>query len=127
MKVGISGLESVVSARKELQSFLRKVDTVQEQELDTAAVEMLAEMQRRAPYKTGKLESGIYCRRSRSGRTKGIVAGATAMSHGYNYAVIQHENENFEHPIKGEAHFVSEPFQEGVDRLIANIRRRLTL
>lgn len=127
MKIGISGLDSVKACRKELQQFLRKVDSVQEQELDTLSSEMLAEMQRRAPYKTGKLESGVYCRRSNSAKTKGIVAGAVAMNGSYNYAVVQHENEDFEHPVKGEAHFVSGPFEEGVERFMDRVERRLKL
>lgn len=127
MRMGISGLDSVKQCRSDLQKFARQVDIVQEQELDELSSEMLAEMQRRTPYESGKLESGVYCRRSNSAKTKGIVAGATAMNKGYNYAVVQHENEEFEHPIKGEAHFVSEPFREGVDRFISNIKRRLTL
>ena len=127
MRMSISGLDSVKRCKSDLQRFLRQVDTVQEQELDTLATEMLAEMQRRTPYESGKLESGVYCRRSRGKGTKGIVAGATAMNGGYNYAVVQHENESFEHPVKGEAHFVSGPFEEGVAKFMDTIERRLKL
>lgn len=127
MRMGISGLDSVKKCKSDLQRFLRQVDTVQEQELDTLATEMLAEMQRRTPYESGKLESGVYCRRSRGKGTKGIVAGATAMNGDYNYAVVQHENESFEHPVKGEAHFVSGPFEEGVAKFMDTIERRLKL
>lgn len=127
MRMSISGLDSVKRCKSDLQRFLRQVDTVQEQELDTLATEMLAEMQRRTPYESGKLEAGVYCRRSRGKNTKGIVAGATAMNSGYNYAVVQHENESFEHPVKGEAHFVSGPFEEGVAKFMDTIERRLKL
>ena len=125
MRVGIAGLESVTSAKKQLNRFIRRVGTAQDEELDHLVATVYPEMVAKAPYREGTLESGIYCRRSNSRRNRGVVAGAVAMHKGYNYAPIQHENEDFKHPIKGEAHFISEPLQKGVDTFIQRVQRRL--
>lgn len=125
MKIGIAGLESVVNERKRLNAFIRASDAIQEQELDALVAEALPEMLAKTPYKTGKLESGVYCRRSKSMRNKGVVAGAVAMHKGYNYVTIQHENTEFNHPIKGSAHFISEPLKKAIDNFINRVRERM--
>ena len=118
--------QSVKDAKARLRRMLRDIDTVPQEELQRSAQRIYTEAVARAPYKTGKLERSIYVRVSKDKRRGGIVAGASAVSpRGYNYAGIQHENESFNHPIKGEAHFISGPFNEETDRLIARLRRRL--
>lgn len=122
MRTGISGLEGVKQAKSKLNSFLRQTQSIQESELGTMVAELLPEMQRQAPYKTGKLESGVYCRRS---TRLGIIAGAKAMHKGYNYAVKQHEDTSLEHPIKGNAKFIEGPLEEAVTRFIRRTRERV--
>lgn len=122
-----TSLKSVQDARKNLTSFLKQLDTVPTEELEKSAQRIKAEAISKVPYKTGKLERSIYVRVAKDKRRPGIVAGASARSKsGYNYAGIQHENENFQH-TKGQAHFISEPFNAEVKRLKQRIRRRLKI
>lgn len=118
---------SVKDAVKNLRAYLKTIDSVPQEELQKSAEKILSEAIARVPYQTGKLERAIYVRVSKDKRRGGLVAGASARaSNGYNYAGIQHENENFNHPIKGEAHFISGPFNEEVENLKARLRKRLT-
>ena len=117
---------SVQNARKNLTKFLKMLDTIPQQELERSAQVMKAEAIAKAPYKTGKLEKSIYVRVAKDKRRPGIVAGASAYSEsGYNYAGIQHENTDYEHPIKGQAHFISEPFEAETEKLKQRLKRRL--
>lgn len=125
MTTGIASLESITSAKKQLNSFIRASNNIQEQELDSLVAEALPKMLAMTPYKTGKLESGVYCRRSKSIRNKGVVAGAVAMHSRYNYALIQHENTEYNHPIKGSAHFISEPLTEAINNFIRRVSERM--
>lgn len=117
--------KSVQDAKKHLTQFLKKLGTVPSEELEKSATKIYAEAVARTPYKTGKLERSVYVRVSKDKRRPGLVAGASAKSRGYNYAGIQHENTDFEHPIKGQAHFISEPFNREVNNLKKRIRRKL--
>jgi ParB-like chromosome segregation protein Spo0J len=119
--------KSVQDARKNLTNFLKQLDTVPKEELEASAQRIKTEAIAKVPYRTGKLERSIYVRVSKDKKRPGIVAGASARSKGgYNYAGIQHENENYYH-AKGQAHFISEPFNAEVARLKRRIRRRLKL
>lgn len=119
--------KSVQDARKNLTSFLRKLDTIPIEELEKSAQRIKAEAIAKVPYKTGKLERAIYVRVAQDKKRPGIVAGASAKSkNGYDYAGIQHENVDYHH-TKGQAHFISEPFNAEVKRLKQRIRRRLKI
>ena len=121
-----TSLKSVQDARKNLTKFLKMLDTIPQEELEESAQVIKAEAILAAPYKTGKLERSIYVRVSKDKKHPGIVAGASAKSPtGYDYAGIQHENENFEHPVKGQAHFISEPFNKEVENLKVRLKDRL--
>lgn len=118
--------QSVKDAKARLRRMLRDIDSVPQEELQRSARVIHSEAVARAPYKTGQLERSIYVRVSKDKKRAGLLAGASAKSpRGYDYAGIQHENESFNHPVKGEAHFISGPFNEEIPRLIARIRRRL--
>lgn len=119
---------SVKEAIADLRQFLKLLDTVPQEELQRSAEVIKQEAIARAPYKTGKLERSIYVRVSKDKRRGGLIAGASARSsRGYNYAGIQHENEDFNHPIKGQAHFISEPFREETERLKRRLKGRLKI
>lgn len=121
-----TSVKSVQTAISNLRTFLRTVDTVPQEELEKSAKRIYQEAVAKTPYKTGKLERSIYVRVSKDKRRGGLVAGASARSKsGYNYAGIQHENTSFEHPVKGQAHYISEPFNAEVRRLKQRIRRRM--
>lgn len=118
--------KSVQDAKRKLEKFLKTVENVPVEELQRTADAIKAEAIAQTPYKTGKLESSVYVKVSASKTKQGIDAGASARSErGYNYAGIQHENKDFNHPIKGKAHYISDPFNHQVALMIRRIRRRL--
>ena len=117
--------KSLVRARKNLTKFLKTLDTVPVEELEKSAQTIKAEAIAQTPYRTGKLEDSVYVRVSRNKREPGLVAGASAKDHGYDYAGIQHESTSFDHPIKGKAHYISDPFNKEVKNLKRRLRRKL--
>lgn len=117
--------KSLKDAKKRLTKFLRTLDILPTTELAKSADRIYTNAVAQTPYKTGKLESAVYVRVSKSRSKPGIVAGASAKSHGYDYAGIQHENTDFKHPIKGKAHYISDPFNQEIERLQRRIRRKL--
>ena len=120
--------KSVQRAITNLTKFVKALDTVPLEELEVSAQTIKAEAIAQTPYETGKLEKSVYVLVSRDKKRPGLRAGASASSSkGYNYAGIQHENENFEHPIKGKAHYISDPFKKEVVNLKRRIRRRLKI
>ena len=120
-----TSLKSVKDAKKKLTRFLKTLETVPQEELEKTAEKIYDEAVAQVPYKTGKLENSIYVRVSKSKSKPGLVAGASAREHGYDYAGIQHENEDYIHPIKGKAHYISDPFNKEVKLMQRRIRRRL--
>ena len=118
-------LKSIQDAKKRLTKFLKTLETVPQEELEKTAEKIYDEAVAQVPYKTGKLENSIYVRVSKSKSKPGLVAGASAKEHGYDYAGIQHENEDYIHPIKGKAHYISDPFNKEVKLMQRRIRRKL--
>ncbi len=121
MNVGSSAtsLRSVQDARKELQQFLKTLDTVPDEVIDDEIPKVRTEAIAQTPYRDGKLEASVYVKKSINTRDRvGFVAGASAKSsRGYNYAAIQHENTAYEH-TKGKAFYISDPYRAGVARII---------
>lgn len=120
-----TSLKSIQDAKKRLTKFLKTLETVPTDELKRTAERIYSEAIAQTPYSTGKLESSVYVSVSRSKTKPGLVAGASAREHGYDYAGIQHENENYDHPIKGKAHYIRDPFKKEVGLMHQRIRRRL--
>lgn len=120
--------KSVQDAKKQLQRFLRKLETVPTRILQEEAQQLKAEIIAETPYETGKLEASVKVTVSRDKRRPGLNASASARSpQGYNYAGIQHERADFTHPIKGKDHFISDPFQRATKRIERRLREELTL
>lgn len=120
--------KSVQDAIKDLTRFIKKLDTVPTRELSESASVMKAEMIAQTPYKTGKLERSVYVMVSKSRYRPGLRAGASARSKsGYNYAGIQHENVDFEHPIKGKAFYIRDPFMAETAKLKERLREELKI
>ncbi len=119
--------KSVKDAKAGLNKLLRKLDTVPTKVLNKHAQSLYGEIVARTPYKDGKLEKSVRVRVSKDKRRPGLLASASARAPGtgYNYAGIQHEDETFHHPIKGQAHFISEPFQETTAKIKAELIREL--
>lgn len=123
----VSQLNSIKNAKKNLTKFLKALDTVPQEELEKTAQRIYEQAIAQTPYETGKLEKSVYVRVSRSKTRPGLTAGANAFNKntGYNYAAIQHENEDYEHPIKGKAHYIIDPFKKETALMRRRIRRRL--
>ena len=120
--------QSVQNAIKDLTRFIKKLDTVPMAELSESAATIKAEIIAQTPYKTGKLERAVYVKVSKSRYRPGLRAGASARSKsGYNYAGIQHENVDFEHPIKGKAFYIRDPFIAETARLKKRLREELKI
>lgn len=123
-----TGTRSVQNAIAKLRRFQKDIEEIPYEEMQKSAEKIYAEAIAKVPYKTGKLERSIYVRVSQDRRRGGIVAGASAISkNGYDYAGIQHENTSYNHPVKGQAHYISEPFEKEIRNLQRRIRRRLKL
>ena len=123
----VSQLNSIKNAKKNLTKFLKALDTVPQEELEKTAQRIYEQAVAQAPYETGKLEKSIYVRVLHSKTRPGLTAGANAFNKntGYNYAAIQHENEDYEHPIKGKAHYIIDPFKKETALMQRRIRRKL--
>ena len=120
--------KSVQDAIKDLTRFIKKLDSVPARELSESASVMKAEMIAQTPYKTGKLERAVYVKVFKSRYRPGLRAGASARSKsGYNYAGIQHENVDFEHPIKGKAFYIRDPFIAETAKLKKRLREELKI
>ena len=119
--------QSVQDAKKRLQKFIKSLDTVPTQILNEEAPILRSEIIAEVPYETGKLESSVRVSVARDKRRPGLNASASALSKsGYNYAGIQHENDEFRHTKSGaQAHFISDPLNRCIDRIQEKMRNRL--
>lgn len=122
-----TSMQSVQDAKKRMQKFLKSLDTIPTEILQEEVPVLTSEILAEIPYETGKLESSVRVSVARDKRRPGINASASAISDkGYNYAGIQHENEDFQHTKPGaKAHFISDPLNKCVDRVTDKMRKRL--
>lgn len=120
--------KSVQDAKKQLQRFLKKLDTIPTKILQQEAPKLKEEIIAEIPYDTGKLEASVKVSVSKDKRRPGLNASASARSSkGYNYAGIQHERTDFKHPVKGKAYFIRDPFMRAVARIEKRIEEELTI
>lgn len=119
--------QSVQDAKKRLQRFLKKLETIPTQILEEEAQTLKAEIIAEVPYDTGKLERSVRVSVAKDKRRPGLNASASARSpSGYDYAGIQHENTGYHHD-KGKAHYISDPFERATKRIENRFREELTL
>lgn len=122
----MSNIKSIDRAIRNLNKFLNSLESVPSEELDRTASQIKAKAIAQTPYRTGVLERSVYVDVVKDSTQQTIIAGASAKSErGYDYAGIQHENTTFNHPIKGKAHYISDPFKQEVYNMKRRIRRRL--
>lgn len=120
--------KSVQDAKKRLQKYLKSLDTIPTDILEEERPVLYGEIIAEVPYKTGKLERSVRVTVAKDKKRPGLNANASARStQGYNYAAIQHENTDFEHPVKGKAHYISDPFDRCTKRIRQKMRKRLKL
>lgn len=118
--------KSVQEAKKRLQKFLKELDTIPTDILTEEQPRLYSDIIAEVPYDTGKLERSVKVTIAKDKRRPGLNASASARSKsGYNYAGIQHENTEFQHPIRGKAHYISDPFDRCVLRIKNKMRKRL--
>ena len=140
-----TALKAVQKSRKDLEKALRYYDSelfgeIVEAESKKAYAEMIAIVPHsgmkfvpstgsgdsgREEYQGvgGKLQRSIYCRPTRSKDKFGIVAGASAWDpyRKFNYAGIQHENEEYHHDSPRQAHYISKPLDKYAKIIIQKI------
>lgn len=122
-----TSLDSVQNARKQLTRFLKKIRTVPTEILQEEVPILRSEIIQEIPYETGKLERSVRVAVAKDKKRPGINASASALSKGgYNYAGIQHENEDFRHGKAGaKAHYISDPFERCIKRIEKKMEDRL--
>lgn len=125
---GAAGTEGVKEAKLKLKAFLQTLETVPREILEAEASQLRREIAEETPYRTGKLEASTYARVIKLGRHRfTLSAGANARAkHNFNYAQIQHEHLGFKHPVKGKAHYVSDPFERASRRIEARFSAEVT-
>lgn len=121
--------QSVQAAKKNLQKFLRKLDTIPTEILREERETLYAEIIAEVPYETGALERSVKVTVARDKKRPGLNASASARSkRGYNYAGIQHEEESYHHSKEGaKDHYISDPFERATERIKEKMRDRLTV
>ena len=128
MKRGASAtsMRSVQDAKKNLQKFLRKLDTIPQDILQEEAKTLYSEIIAEVPYNTGVLERSVKVTVAKDKKRPGLNASASARSkRGYNYAGIQHEEE-FQHSKSGaKDHYISDPFERATERIKDKMHERL--
>lgn len=119
-------VEGLKEASANLSRFLKTLESVPTQILLEEAPRIEKTAKNRTPVDTGKLQDSVRVVVSRDKRRPGLYAQASASNRGYNYAYIQHENEAYNHPNGGEAHFVESAFTEGVERIIRRLSEEVS-
>lgn len=126
MAKGIASLEGIVDAKNDLEDYLKWVDKNLDTEVDKLAENIYVAALKIVPYDTGRLSAGIYARRSKAKGKRGIVVGAVAKNKkNYNYALIQHENEEYFHDYPREAKFIEKPFDDELEKFYERMRDTL--
>lgn len=119
-------LADIRKVQKHLKTFIKAAEVVPLEVLKEEVPKMYAEEIAAVPYRTGALENSVYCRVFKTKKTNGLITGAKATSStGFDYAVPQHENIGYIHPIKGKAFYIRDPFYRGVSRIEKKISRKM--
>ena len=115
--------------KEDLRQMLREHHTLAEAQLSIVADQMWVEAYAKVPVSeetyaskragivSGQLQDSIQVEVSRSPRYPGILATAEAhnVRTGYDYALIQEVNEEYQHSEGRQAHYLEEPFRKAVD------------
>lgn len=116
--------------QEELKELSRKCVSSPVRIFREEAKEMKIECQARVPLDTGRLQSSIYVIvDTKPGNCK-IRAGAKAVNphDGYNYAPVQHENEDYSHEDDERGpYYISEPFDFTVEVIRQRLEKELKL
>ena len=122
VRVRVEGLKQ---ARDKLGRFAKGVDERPLRILLEEAPRIEAEAKLETPVESGDLRRSVTVSVSQSGRKASLTASALSIHRGYDYSNIQHENETFNHPNGGKAHFIRDPFNRGVERIERRLREEV--
>lgn len=111
--------------RNRLRKFIAEVPKIVGEETDKLMVRVQRNARKRAPLDTGRLRKGISVTSTRRGTFR-ISVHAKNPKTGYDYALIQHNNPEYKHPV-GEYLFVTKAMKEELDLFERRIRRRLKI
>lgn len=116
----INRSEKLGQLKGDLRDILKRERSLGGAALERAADHLFSRSIDIVPVKSGELMQSIEVTVSKSPRYPGIIATATARNPrtGYDYALIQEENEDYEHEPPGQAHYLGEPFEEAVEMFL---------
>ena len=117
-KLKINRAVGLKEIKDDLRQQLKEHHKRTSQELEDAADYIYSKAISLVPVDTGELQDSIQVDISLSPRYPGIIAIATAKNiyTGYDYALIQEVNEDYNHPHGGQAHYLEQPFREAVEK-----------
>lgn len=110
-----------------LGKFLKVVETRPYQILQEESTRILREMQLQVPVDSGDLYRSLTCEVRGGKLTPKLTASASSIHNGYDYAGIQHDTSWYNHPNGGKWHYVSDPFNAGVERIECRFEEEIKL
>lgn len=114
--MSLKGLKEV---NKSFDLKMRKLTQYTEYGIDKACEHLMDIARPLAPIDTGELrKSGGVDNLNTTDTIVREVSFQAFSDEGYDYAIIQHENLNFNHPRGGQAKYLEQPFKEETDRMI---------
>ena len=122
VRARVKGLKQ---ARDKLGRFAKGVDEKSLRIFLEEAPRIEAEAKLETPVESGDLRNSVTVSVSQIKRKVNLVASASSIHRGYDYSNIQHENETFNHPNGGKAHFIRDPFNRGVERIERRLREEV--
>ena len=121
-----SELFKLKQARDELGRFVKRVDQRSYQVVLEEAARIRAEARMQVPVASGVLRDSIQVPVKHTPSRVHMSAIASAVDNGYDYAGKQHDDTSLNHPNGGKAHFLSDPFNEGVERIEQRLEDELS-
>lgn len=129
-RLKINKSERLTAIKNDLRNMLREHHTLASRKLEQVATEMYVKSQALVPVghignvisgtsaAVGTLRDSIDIHVSYSPRYPGIIAVATAKNPltGYDYALVQEQNEQYKHRKGARAHYLAQPFEQGVEK-----------
>lgn len=113
--------------RDELGRFAKRVEDIPEQVMLEEAARIKEQAILEVPVESGDLRDSISVTVSGSKLRKTLVASASSVHRGYDYAGVQHDDETLNHPHGGKAKYIEDPFNAGVERIITRLEDDLKL
>ena len=118
--VKVVGLDRV---KDNLGRLTRTVNEAPHHILLEEAPRIEAEAKLETPVDTGDLRNSVRAEVTRKARTRSsLTLSASSVHNGYDYAKIQHDNESYNHPRGGKAHYLRDPFVRGVERIESRMK-----